>query len=243
MKIYVINLERSLDRRNFMASQLRGLGLDFEFFPAVDGKALSEKEISENCDFRWMKRYEGREMTRGEIGCALSHLGVYRKMTRDNVAAALILEDDACLPADFAAFFKAISNSYLTTKPTFYLLNNATTKNTTAKFNVAGHAFYPMKGGMFSHAYIINNLAAKVMLRELFPIAHMADCWSWLCRHNLLEMFCLSEPYVQQGVVNNSLIWANGLPVQNDPLYKKISNKVYRVFWKIVDLILPLSWR
>jgi GR25 family glycosyltransferase involved in LPS biosynthesis len=48
-RIFVINLQRSPDRRRFIADRLDQLGLDREFFSAVDGATLSKADL-ENYD-------------------------------------------------------------------------------------------------------------------------------------------------------------------------------------------------
>ena len=70
MKVYVINMERSVNRRTSMEEQLRKLGVDYEIVKAVDGSQLTDDAIHN----------EGREddpFSRSEIGCMLSHCKVY----------------------------------------------------------------------------------------------------------------------------------------------------------------------
>ncbi|MGC8170086.1 glycosyltransferase family 25 protein, partial [Salmonella enterica] len=64
--------------------------------PAVDGRLLSEEELSVRYD-RARAIEESHDLTRGEIGCALSHHGVYCEMVRQGITHALVLEDDARL--------------------------------------------------------------------------------------------------------------------------------------------------
>ncbi|MBZ9683283.1 hypothetical protein LB531_21735 [Mesorhizobium sp. CO1-1-2] len=46
MKSYIINLDRSPARMQRMADRLSSIGADFERVPAVDGRLLSDAEIS-----------------------------------------------------------------------------------------------------------------------------------------------------------------------------------------------------
>src|SRR5690606_8844959 len=93
-KAYVINLERAQERRARIAAALDGLGLDWEIFSAVDGRRLDDRAFAEAYDAAGANAAY-REMSRGEVACALSHLGVYRKMLDDGASHALVLEDDA----------------------------------------------------------------------------------------------------------------------------------------------------
>ena len=87
--VFVINLRHRLGRRQAMLEQLAGVGLAPEFFPAIDGRALNREAMPELC--------EARELSDGEVGCYLSHLGVWREIARRGLDCALVLEDDVLL--------------------------------------------------------------------------------------------------------------------------------------------------
>lgn len=79
-----------------MEAQLHRLGLNYEFFDAVDGRQM-DVHACPDYDSRKRLRYFGRDLTGGEVGCLLSHKALYQKMIDDNTPAALILEDDCIL--------------------------------------------------------------------------------------------------------------------------------------------------
>ena len=43
-------------------------------------------------------------MTKGEIGCALSHLKIYQKTVDEDIPYALILEDDTLFDTEFPKY-------------------------------------------------------------------------------------------------------------------------------------------
>jgi len=53
---------------------------------------ISDMGIRQLEDYR--DPYSGRMMTFGEIGCFMSHYNVWKKMVKEHVNTALILEDD-----------------------------------------------------------------------------------------------------------------------------------------------------
>ncbi len=108
MRIFVINLQSSAERRKDIQSQLEKLGLPFEFFNAVDGKTLTEEDLSAY-DGRKRRLFFGKDLSRGEIGCLLSHRAIYRKVVAENIPAALILEDDTILSPDLPDVLAALS--------------------------------------------------------------------------------------------------------------------------------------
>lgn len=106
-KIYVINMKSSIGRREKIKARLDALGLPFDFFDAVRGADLDYKNAS-YYDRKKRLRYFGRDLLPGEIGCLLSHRGVYQKMVEDNVGVALVLEDDVTLADDFKEILERI---------------------------------------------------------------------------------------------------------------------------------------
>lgn len=98
--IYIINLERSHERRVMMQERLDALGLHYEFIKAIDGNTLTPDEQSSYAAKR-RRLFYGHDLTFGEIGCLLSHRKVYRHMIENNIDCAIVLEDDVFLDQDF----------------------------------------------------------------------------------------------------------------------------------------------
>ena len=95
MKIYVINLKRAADRRAHMEKKLQALGLEAEFFEAYDGRNLTDDEPL--FDKELSLERNGQALTKGELGCSMSHRALYERIVKDNIDRALILEDDITL--------------------------------------------------------------------------------------------------------------------------------------------------
>ncbi|TDQ58070.1 glycosyl transferase family 25 [Mesocricetibacter intestinalis] len=93
--IFIISLKDS-PRRETIALRMQGLNIPFQFFDAVNGGELSEEQLN-NVDYHFYpQRYAARHpLRRGEIGCALSHIGVYEHIVQNKINEAIILEDDA----------------------------------------------------------------------------------------------------------------------------------------------------
>jgi len=97
MRTFVISLKRAAQRRAHMSGQLDRMRMPFEFFDAVDGAALSEEQVRAVYDEERARQTFWGPLNRGEIGCALSHIGVWRVIAEQRVPCALVLEDDALL--------------------------------------------------------------------------------------------------------------------------------------------------
>lgn len=104
---YVINLPRDTARREIMQARLEKAGVPFEFVEAVNGQDLKPEEM-DFYDARKRRRYFGRDMLAGELGCLLSHLKIFKKMDRENIPYAVVLEDDVIFEDDFADVLRAL---------------------------------------------------------------------------------------------------------------------------------------
>jgi len=98
--IFLINLVRCTARLDRMNDRLEKLGLSFERVAAVDAKALTEgeKESLDPPRLWQMKRFPS------EIACYASHLKTMRLIVERQLPRAVVLEDDAALEEDFAAW-------------------------------------------------------------------------------------------------------------------------------------------
>lgn len=100
-EIFVINLDRDVDKLNKVREEFRKQNLQFTRFPAIDGRKylqetpddLKDKEIEYMCQ---------KFCTPASIGCFLSHRRIWEKIVRDKIPVTLICEDDVFFSKDFA---------------------------------------------------------------------------------------------------------------------------------------------
>ena len=67
------------------------LGLEFHFINAIYGKDLSQDQVDNVYDEALSKKEFGRSLSRGELGCALSHISIYQKMIDEDIEIAIVL--------------------------------------------------------------------------------------------------------------------------------------------------------
>ncbi|MBP9743161.1 MAG: glycosyltransferase family 25 protein [Burkholderiales bacterium] len=101
MKIFVINLEVSQDRRSFITKQFNKIGVKFEFFNAVDGQNLAQKWKNRCRSILHNQLFgnSGFEVD-NEIACFASHYLLWSACVEAN-ENFIILEDDVCLDEQF----------------------------------------------------------------------------------------------------------------------------------------------
>ena len=99
MRIFVINLERSVERRAHMRDQLDPLGVNYEFFAAVDGRADEHFHFPNYKDEYCLQAWR-RIMAGGEVATVASHYKLWKLCVELN-EPIVVLEDDAGLSSRF----------------------------------------------------------------------------------------------------------------------------------------------
>lgn len=103
MKKFLISLDKDQQRRELFFTQLNTQ--DFSVFSAINTMEKTAENLTALYDQdKFFQRY-GRKVTKGEIGCTLSHLAVYGLIAEDNSIQdedyCLICEDDALFNRNF----------------------------------------------------------------------------------------------------------------------------------------------
>ena len=104
MNKYLISLDKDVQRRELFFAQPDTA--DFAVFSAINTMQKEWEELAEVFNPTKFEQHYGRNVTKGEIGCTLSHLAVYRQIVEDqNVTEndyALVCEDDALFNANLS---------------------------------------------------------------------------------------------------------------------------------------------
>ncbi|SIQ25395.1 glycosyl transferase, family 25 [Rhizobium sp. RU20A] len=90
----VINLDGSTARMASISESLGCTGIRFERLSAFDGRRLNLADVADY-DAEAARRYMGRELVGGEIGCYYSHLNAARAFLQTDLSHCLVIEDDA----------------------------------------------------------------------------------------------------------------------------------------------------
>ncbi|KAM9719037.1 procollagen galactosyltransferase 2-like [Menidia menidia] len=110
-EIFLVNLKRRSDRRERMLSSLAVLGINATLVEAVDGKALTSSRLQAmGIDMLpgYKDPYSDRVLTRGEIGCFLSHFNIWKQVVQRELQQVLVLEDDVRFEPRFYSRMAAI---------------------------------------------------------------------------------------------------------------------------------------
>jgi glycosyl transferase family 25 len=127
----------------------------------------------------------------GEIGCAVSHLLVYKKIIENNISRAVVLEDDAKANSNFIAILKALEqikiNNYLikldrcTSKQSGDNNRLFTRSTPWHRIRLSNNYFIkqPLNDPKLTTGYYIDIKAAHNMLVAMPKIFTPADNWEY----------------------------------------------------------------
>ena len=230
MRIFVINLARSTKRRTCIEQQLSLLNLEYEIVEAVDGSELSYTDIMRET------RPLNYALSCGEVGCAISHINIYRRIPSKNIPMALILEDDALIDYKTLEAMSEIEERN-TSVPTVTLLTEGPKDidKPLHKSEQKKYFIYKALEAACSHGYIINNSAACKMANFLYPVWMVADKWQILVEYSVCNVEAVMPPVISKtSCADNSTIQGSGL------IDKRIKEEKV-IMWKAIKK--TRSWR
>jgi len=166
--VFVISLAYSTNRRTIMAERLDYLKVAYSFFDAVNGATLDLETLPLYAKTR-RRLFFGRDMTKGEVGCLLSHRAVYQHMLNNDIPCAIVLEDDAILSPDFPAVIRSVLSCPVAWDMVRFLDSEKVYRKSRAVAPLApGHAMIRTmipSGG--AYGYILTKKAAGVLLDHM----------------------------------------------------------------------------
>lgn len=107
MKLFVINLERAVERRRRMEEQFASLGLEATFHRAVDARELTPEHYAQ-VDRETRQRLGLWPQADGSIANWMSQRQVMREIVEKGPETAVIFEDDAGLSPDLPEVLDAL---------------------------------------------------------------------------------------------------------------------------------------
>ena len=233
MKVFVINLDKNPERLAWIQEQLDSMGIKFERFPAVLGSALSSAEYRQaTSPFRSLMAY-GATLEKGEVGCALSHMAVYRRIVAEGLPFALILEDDCTFSCDFHRVVCDVETFVDASKRQVVLLSAHGISDEEKK---SDNGIIPLTTGTCADAYVITNAAARTILMvNHHPVVVPCDMWGRFRKRFGVELYRATPCTVWQDsrfVTENK---KNHKPYRG---YPRLVWKSFRALGLIVDLVI-----
>lgn len=182
MRIFIVNLAHATEARQFMQTQLDRLGLKAEFFSAINGTLLTKDALTQ-----LVHDYDHAALTKGEIGCALSHLNIYKKMIAEDLPYALILEDDVILDDALLQVIKLFEENPQTDAASYQLNTVDRYLKPFSQKLSNQYSIHMATSGHGTFSYIINLEGAKRLLAAQQPLRFEADRWKYFQQLKILK--------------------------------------------------------
>ncbi|EAJ8122065.1 glycosyltransferase family 25 protein [Campylobacter jejuni] len=241
MKVFIINLERSLDRKDHMQKQIQKLfeknpslknKLEFIFFKAIDAKNKEHLEFKEHFTW-WASWVLGRELSDGEKACFASHYKLWQECMKLD-EPVIILEDDVEFSDEFLnngveyidkllkSKYEYIRLCYLFDKRLYFLNEN-------------GYylSFEKLAG---SQGYVLQVSAAKKFLKYAKNWIYAVDDYmDMFYKHNVLNIVKKPLLLKHDCRIESSISQAGRLFLKAK-FYRKIIREIFRLYRNILKL-------
>lgn len=184
-RVFYINLNDNFNRKHHIENTLLKYGfINITRILAIDTRRVENIELIRNYiepsayntlinNIITGRRKSHRELTKGAVGCYLSHLKIYNKIVQENIPYAIVFEDDCKFSYNSSIFWEKI-NSIRIPEDTHILLFDAMIH----EFNIDNcPAINVCQVNFFFglHFYLITLTGAKIALNNLLPIECQID--------------------------------------------------------------------
>jgi len=202
--VHFINMDRATDRlgawmRRYKATDLYGEHSPIRF-EAVDGKRVNISKHVTTKALRQILQSERRqyrtlhyELTRGAVGCFLSHRGVWERLLESDSPAALVFEDDSIIADDIG---HVLDNILIPENTDILLLGYFCNKCKRTSCGVARvRKFFGL------HGYLITRVGAEKILKqpEMYTIGKQVDALlGEFARKGVINIYATTKQHVVQ---------------------------------------------
>lgn len=234
IKIYIINLEKSKERRDFIYNQFDNLPqkIGYQFFKAVYGKEEPNHPLFSKYNEKKRFARKGHYMSLSQLGCFASHYLLWQKCIELN-QGIIVLEDDAIIHSNFPDVLNFIESNENTFE--FFWLSPPAP----ARRNQKGKVVYSSeklqvarykKGWGNATGYFINPNAARKLLDY---------CNKWI-----LDVDIMMERYWENKLDHLAIIPAcvepdfskeSNIPVDKQQGKRSLKTKILREIYKTKD--------
>ena len=235
VRYYIINLPRSVQRRNYVVSEMQKHQIsDYKLIDGLDAKNYELKSLERFVD----KANLQRDLPKGMIGCSISHIKALRNFLIDESAErAVILEDDFEIIKNFKESVEAIPDDILDFGP---VLLYAFVKE---EMMLKKQRDLPNNHGLFAMSqpldylstvgYCVNKSSARNLIRAMFPLRDFPDAWKTHYNFGAFKTLYIVYPFLLRHEVFESD------RSENLNIWKRFTKKTSDV---IIDKRLPILY-
>lgn len=230
---FIINMDSATKRMDHMAHQCEERGIPFMRVSAIDGSKVKRHVLDEVAT-----PFCKRTCTNSMIGCALSHMRVWKAVLQGGYDRVLVMEDDADLVPDFKerlqqALHDVPADFDVLLCGCFFLCNKE--RSYAAGHHVIKHLM-PYKrrtdrrtwGSVFvpeffggSHCYVVSNKGCRSLFRAISKVGTHIDI---AMNHPDLRLYAVSPDLAFQRDMTDSSIASYAFPKSLVPMLDTITD-------------------
>ncbi|EHA1205145.1 TPA: glycosyltransferase family 25 protein [Vibrio parahaemolyticus] len=240
MKVFVLSLKQSTDRRKRVEETLNLTDIEFEFFDALTPQELSHEQ-RQRLNPEKTRNLKGYELTEGETACFFSHMAIWQWSVKHG-QDVLVLEDNVDIHAQFTTLVTDLKLAYSQyMKPRTIIKLSASKqgirfKKTHALNNnfALGNYVKPTTGAM---GYLMSSETAQSLVEHANEIIVPVDDYMekvWIHRTNIVSVYpnVVSRAVIPSTIGHvrkskTSLTLLDKINIETFRLYEQIRLKAY----------------
>lgn len=193
MNIIVISDKDNAERRENVCKEFGKHNLEFSFFDAIMANKMLKEELA-------TKALKDTFLTPSEIGCALSHIGVYKKFFESNQKSIMICEDDIFITEYFdkTVIEKIREFVEFSDEPRLVVLQKSIYHHKRVQNIAENMNIYSARNLFCTHGYIINRAAAHNIMSIQNPVRFEIDAFKFYYWLNICKLYCLDKNLILQ---------------------------------------------
>ena len=226
-KVYYINLDKSIDRKEFMENQFKKLNIPIERISAVYGIEV-DKTVLRKTKRKHNILAHFPLPNDGEIGICMTHFKLWDYISKQPEDFSIVLEDDAIVDK---VFFKDLN----------ILLEEI---NTDTFLDISGKkGFLSLKKTALLTKYlippvsmfgqIIGKTAAKKLTENLSDYYAPIDVMKQDVYKHKVKLYSTNKQYVRS---DDNNLGGSTIQQKNIIIWKKVLREIIRPFWQLLTL-------
>ena len=238
MKIVVISDVNNKQRRQNVLLETNKVGISFAFYDAIMANRMDPNEVAS-------KALPNTFLTKGEIGCALSHLGVMRDFLSSEEKSILICEDDIYFTDEFSKDRVNKIRQFVesTDEPRVVVLQKSRYhyKHIQKVDDVLN--IYSALSLFSTYGYIINRKAAENIIQIQTPLCFEIDVFKFYYWLQKCDLYCLDKDLILH--VSESKIPSTILGRKDDDTGKLTKKESFKILYNRLSFTdkLICNWR
>lgn len=193
MNIVVISDKNNEVRRQNATQEFKKHNVEFRFFDAVMANRMSKEELD-------TKAIKDTFLSPSEIGCALSHCGVYDEFLNSDEKSIMICEDDIYFTEDFNYDSLLQIKEFLEEidEPRLVVLQKSIYHHKHIRSVGNNVNLYSTRNAFCTHGYMINRAGAENIKNLQTPVKFEIDAYKFYYWSDACKLYCLDKDFILQ---------------------------------------------